>query len=100
MANIGSNLSRNIKMPRNKTFQSYLTGTHNIFFHFININEDITLLIVDKLVPKTNCGFDGISSKTIKTIKSTLIKHIILIINQMLTTSIFPNKLKIAKVIP
>ncbi len=65
----------------NKTFQSYLTGTHNNNFHFVNINEDITLSIIDKLAPKTSYGFDGISSKTIKTIKATLIKLITLIIN-------------------
>ncbi len=50
VANIGSNLSVKIKIPMNNTFQSYLTGTHNNNFHFTNINEDITLSIVDKLV--------------------------------------------------
>ncbi len=87
-------------MPMNKTFQSYLTGTHDNKSQFNNINEDMTLSIFDKLASKTSCGFDGISSKTIKTIKATLIKLITLIINQMLTTGIFPDKLNIAKVIP
>ncbi len=59
--NICSHLSEKIKMPINKTFQNHLTGTHNNNFHFININEDITLSIIDKLAPKTSCGFDGIS---------------------------------------
>ncbi len=56
--------------------------------------------IIDKLAPKTSCRFDGISSKIIKIIKTTLIKPITLIINQMLTTCISPDKLKIAKIIP
>ena len=99
-ANIGPDLSEKIKMPSTKTFQSYLTGTHNNNFQFKNINDEITLSIVDKLAPKTSCGFDGISTKTIKTIKAALIKPITLIINQMLTTGIFPDKLKIAKIIP
>ncbi len=55
--------------------------------------------IVDKLAPKTSCGFDGISTKTIKTIKAALFKPNTLLINQMLTTGIFPDKLMIAKMI-
>ncbi len=38
--------------------------------------------------------------KMIKIIKSALINPVTLIINQMLTTDIFPDKLKIAKIIP
>ncbi len=56
--------------------------------------------IIDKLAPKTSCGFDDISSEIIKIIKSALINPDTLIINQMLTTGIFPDKLKIAKIIP
>ncbi len=97
---IGPNLSAQINMPMNKTFHSYLTDIHNNNFHFKNISEEITMSIIDKLAPKTSCGFDGISSKIIKIIKTTLIKPITLIINQMLTTGIFPDKLKIAKIIP
>ncbi len=99
-ANIGPDLSEKSKMTSTKTFQSYLTGTHNNNFQFKNINDEITLSIVDKLALKTSCSFDGISTKTIKTIKAALIKHITLIINQMLTTGIFPDKLKLAKIIP
>ncbi len=43
--------------------------------------------------------FDGISTKLIKTIKMSLIRPITLIINQMLNTGIFPDKLKVAKII-
>ncbi len=38
--------------------------------------------------------------KEIKTIKDAIIKPLTVIINQMLTTGIFPEKLKIAKMIP
>ncbi len=81
-------------MPINNTFYNYLTGAHN------NINEEITMSIFDKLALKTSFGFDDISSKIIKIITSTLINPVTLIINQMLTTGIFPDKLKIAKIIP
>ncbi len=82
------------------TFQNYLTDTHTNNFQFKNINEETTLYIINKLAPKFSCGLDGISSKTIKTIKAALINPVTLIINQMLNTGIFPDKLKIAKLIP
>ncbi len=56
--------------------------------------------IIDKLAPNISFGFDGISSKLIKTVTDALIKPMTIIINQMLTTGIFPDKLKIAKIIP
>ncbi len=99
-ANISLNLSAQINMPINNTFYNYLTGTHNNTFQFLSINEEIPVSIIDKLTPKTSCGFDDISSKIIKIIKSTLINPVTLIINQMLTTGICSDKLKIAKIIP
>jgi hypothetical protein len=98
--NIGPNLSRQIKMPKNKSFRNYLTHNHNHNFQFQNIEVDITNSIIDKLTPKTSCGFDGISTKLVKTIKIALLGPITLIINQMLHNGIFPDKLKIAKIIP
>ncbi|KAI0212247.1 hypothetical protein LSAT2_002846, partial [Lamellibrachia satsuma] len=45
-------------------------------------------------------GFDGISSKLLKIIEPAIIKSLTLVINQVINTGIFPDKLKIAKVIP
>ncbi len=56
--------------------------------------------IINKLSPKTSFGFDGISSKLLKSIKSAIVKPITIIINQMINTGIFPDMLKIAKIIP
>ena len=49
---------------------------------------------------KASCGFDGISSRLLKLIKPVLIKSFTLITNQILTTGIFHDKHKTAKVIP
>ena len=46
---------------------------------------------------KISCGYDGISSRLLKLVKPVVIKSLTLIINQIL--GIFPDKLKIAKVI-
>ena len=45
-------------------------------------------------------GHDGISSDLIKLISSAISKSITLIINQSLTNGMFPDRLKIVKVIP
>ena len=43
--------------------------------------------IINNLPNKNSCGFDGIST-------------IVIIINQIINTGVFPNKLKIAKITP
>ena len=54
----------------------------------------------DKLKNKSSSGYDGISNTILKSIKSVIIKPLTLIINQMVETGIFPDVLKISKVIP
>ena len=49
---------------------------------------------------KHSCGHDSISTALLKQIKTEISLPITLIVNQCLTTGIFPNKLKIAKVVP
>ena len=45
-------------------------------------------------------GIDGISNQLLKSAKNVLVKPITTIINQMIVTGIFPDNLKISKVIP
>ena len=51
-------------------------------------------------MPKSSCGHDGLSMKLLKQFKTALIIPITSVINQSINTGIFPDKLKIAKVIP
>ena len=55
---------------------------------------------IDKLPSKTSSGVDGISPVLLKHIKHEISKPVTLILNQCLTTGIFPDKLKIAKLVP
>ena len=50
--------------------------------------------------PKTSTGVDGISNKLLKFVKCGIAKPLTIIINQMLSVGIFPDLLKISKVIP
>ena len=98
--NIGPNLANQIKNSTNKTFRFYLNGNHNNVFNFQLINEETISKTIDDMHTKASCGFYGISSRLLKLIKPVLTKSLTLITNQILTTGIFPDKLKTAQVIP
>ena len=48
---------------------------------------------------KNSCGFDGVSTKLLKVIEPVIFKSLTLLINQVLYSGVFPDKVKIAKVI-
>ena len=85
---------------KNVNVKYFLTGTHNCIFQF-KIIEDISILrIINDLPNKSSTGFDYISMRLIKAIKTEIIPALTCIFNQSLNTGIFSEKLKIAKVIP
>ncbi len=71
----------------------------NNLFKFQNVDEETIASIIDKLSAKNSCGFDGISTKLIKQSKHIFIKPLTIIINQILNAGIFPDQLKVAKVV-
>ena len=98
--NIGPNLANNIHNVNPINHLSYLNSLDNNVFHFQDIDESLVELIIDNFPSKNSCGYDGISLRLLKFCKLTIIKPLTLIIRQVLNTGIFPEKLKIAKVIP
>ena len=93
-------VSAEITNTNNANFMNYLQNPilHN--FTFKPISEGTTINILYSLKPKFTCGNDGISTKLLKAIKQEICKPLTIIINQSLATGIFPDPLKIAKVIP
>ncbi len=74
---------------------------HNTVLKLHGVNNDAAVeIILDNLKPKTSYGWDGMSVKLMKAVKTALVKSLTLITNQSLKTGIFPDKLKIARVIP
>jgi hypothetical protein len=55
--NIGSELANKIIMPDNKNYKDYLTIPVETVFEFKNTNRDEVVKIIDKLKPKTSCGW-------------------------------------------
>lgn len=96
--NIGPELANKIKSKTN--FKSFMKRRHTCELKFKNIGKSDVIKIIDKLKPKSSCGYDGISSKLLKQIKNEIAEPLALIINQSLNTGIFPDQLKLAKVIP
>jgi hypothetical protein len=69
-------------------------------FKFAKVNDSEINQIISKLKGKSSSGYDSISTEMLKLIYKPLLNVLTTIINQMLTSGIFPDKLKIAKVIP
>ncbi len=99
--NVGKSLNNTLNLySPDQSFNHYLKTRCNLRLTFKNIDEENVSEIINKLSPKTSFGFDGISAKLLKSIKTAVIKPITIIINQMINTGIFQDKFKIGKIIP
>ena len=98
--NIGPSLVSKSTPPKNKNFQMYLNKAILTSFNFTLIDDGILGKTLHSLRTKTSAGHDGISVKLLKYLFPALSKPLCLVINQSLLTGIYPDKLKIAKVIP
>ena len=98
--NIGSNLANNIKYKGIRGHTYYLIRIVESNFTFKYVEEDVIKRTIINLSNKSSYGYDGLSTKLLKILEPALTKSLALLTNQVLTTGIFPDKLKIAKVIP
>ena len=60
----------------------------------------LTMHHLSKLTSSHSCDHDNLSAITLKSIANEICECITLIINQSITTAIFPDRLKVAKVVP
>ena len=97
---IGPKLANSITVTNKTNHNDYLKTEIDTVFQFQQVDETDILNIINNLTPKTSSGIDNLSIKHIKVIKYELAKPLTLITNQVLSSGIFPDKLKIAKVIP
>ena len=97
--NIGPSLTKNIRHIPKKTFLMYLNKTILTSFDFQLIDDSNFDNIIQSIHTKTSSGHDGISVKLLKYLAPALRQPLTIIIDQSLLTGIFPEKLKIAKVL-
>ena len=98
--NIGLNLSNHIAYSGEKDCEYYLKDNINCKIALNKVDEQYVSKIIDNLPNKASCGFDNISTLFLKQISPTIITPMTLLINQVFNTGIFPERLKLAKVIP
>ena len=97
---IGPTLANTITVADGANHNQYLTARTNTIFQFQPIHENDILNIINSFTAKTSCGYDDLSIRHIKTVKNEIAAPLTLITNQIINTGIFPDNLKIAKVVP
>ena len=69
-------------------------------WEFNAINEKELIKVIDSILPKSSCGFDLLSNRMLKKEKLKFSRLLLNLINETIKSKIFPDALKIARVIP
>ena len=101
-ANIGKTVASEIasNTTNNSDYTQYLKTPSLKTCTFKCVTQEDIVKAIDNLENKNSSGHDGISNKVLKYIKLELSNSLTLIINQMLTTGIFPDSFKKSKITP
>ena len=97
---IGERLANNFSNQNNNDYKKFLNepAPQSIFLYNTNVTEIIN--IVRNLKNNNSTGHDGISLKFMKLSLPILAPALVKIFNHSLSSGVYPDKLKIAKVIP
>jgi hypothetical protein len=96
---VGSSLSRSLNPIGEPEIRDYEFGAETVF-EFKNVTEKEVMEVINSLKGKSAPGYDLIPTKIIKENSNSLIIPIRYIINLSIHQGLFPDKLKIAKIIP
>ena len=97
--NIGHTLASKLNDVEPDSHKNYLKSQTSKLFSFQLDKKDAISKIFDNIPHKNSTGVDDISTFLIKSVKFDLLKAVTTTANQSLTTGIFPDNLKLAKVI-
>ena len=100
-ASVGPNYAKNISAPT-KEISDYLKrlqkNDNSIFLAPTNKNEIENL--INNLPNKSSSGFDLVNNKLLKLIKMEIAIPLDIVFNQSIECGFFPNKMKLAEVVP
>ena len=100
-ASAGVNVQKNIRPKNNKDPDAIeYVDKCNKKLTFGRISEEQITKIVKDMEAKRSCGFDNISNYLLKSIVSVIKMPLCIIFNKSLQNGVFPDLLKLAKVIP
>ena len=95
--NVGKNLAE--KFSTSDDYKKYLPPREGTF-EFKEVSNTDIHRIIQNMESKRSTGFDEVSNKVIKAVRTAIANPITHLINNSLQTGTIPKKLKIAKVIP
>ena len=98
--NIGPVLASKLEKVNHNEFQKYLINPTQHQFEFKNINENDIAQVFRELKSKSSSDIEGLSMKIVKLVSNKLCFPLSIVVNQSLSTGIFPQSLKTAKVTP
>ena len=98
--NVGPDLAKNIKVCDNANIYDYLSNRNCQSMFLESVSEKEIIDIVNSFKSKTSTGYDNIDMSIVKKNISHIAKPLMKICNQSFMQGIFPDRMKIAKVIP
>ena len=96
---IGGNLAKNFPNDFSE-FQNYLGESATYSMFLFNTTESEIIKIIKSLKNTNSTGFDNLSTKFIKLSSSILAPALVKLFNLSIQTGVYPDLLKVAKVIP
>ena len=97
--NVGKSLSDKIP-PTNRSAMSYIKSTYSKSFYMKPTNRNELIIAIKNLKPNSSSGWDEVSPKVIQFCHVQLVDPLVHLINLSFEQGVFPDALKIAKVIP
>lgn len=99
--NVGPNLAKNIKTHnRNIDVLDFLEKQNPVSMFLSDVEESEIIKMVNNCKSKKSTGYDNIDMAIIKQVIYYIVKPFTHICNSSFKNGVFPNKMKIAKVIP
>ena len=99
-SNIGNQYASQIPVTDPNAYSTYLTNPPHCQFSFSHVSDQDIIKTISNFKPKSSSGDDNLSLKVLKRIAEKISKPLSILINQSLDIGVFPQALKLAKVIP
>ena len=98
--NVGADLAKCIPDVTDKSFNNYLSVRNECSMFIDSVFEDEVVSVVSQFLSKKSKDFNDLNMYCMKYVIDVIAKPLSYICNQSFLTGVFPEKMKIAKVIP